>query len=119
MILFEKRQFRQAETLIERGLVLEPDSALGKFLLGLVQFALNRLPDAERSAHDALLQSAHQTDAYILLAEIHERDHNPYAVKADAAAYLKLDGHGPFEKEANVLLQRAQNEISQNSNLSR
>jgi Tfp pilus assembly protein PilF len=113
MILVEKQQFREAERLIQRGLEMEPGSALGKYFLGLVQLALNHLSDAEGSARDALFRSADQADAHILLAKIHECEHNPYAVRADVAAYLKLDGHGPLENEANVLLQRAQKEISQ------
>jgi len=111
-ILLEERKYRQAETLIQNGLIMEPGSALGKYLLGLVQFASERLTDAERSANDALFRSADQTEAYILLAQIHARLHEPYSVEADVAAYLKLDGHGPLAGEANLLLQRAQMEIS-------
>jgi len=111
-ILLEERQYRQAEALIQNGLAMEPGSALGKYLLGLVQFASERLTDAERSAHDALFRSAGQTEAYILLAQIHARLHEPYSVEADVAAYLKLDGHGPLADQANLLLQRAQIEIS-------
>jgi tetratricopeptide (TPR) repeat protein len=119
MILVEKQQFREAETVIQRGLDMEPGSALGKYFLGLVQLALNRLPDAEKSAHDALFRSAEQADAHILLAMIHERERKPLAVEAEVAAYLKLEGHGPLENEANVLLQRAQKEISQEANANR
>lgn len=115
IILFEKRQFHQAEALIQRGLDVNPGASVGKYLLGVAQFALDRLPEAERSAHDALLRDAHQVEAHVLLARIHEREHNPYAVEADAAAYLELDPHGPLENEANALLQRARQEISQNA----
>jgi tetratricopeptide (TPR) repeat protein len=119
MILCEKQQFREAETLIHRGLDMEPGSSAGRYLLGLVQLALNRLPDAERSARDALFRNAAHAEAHILLAEIHEREHDPYAVKADVAAYLKLDGHGPLESEASLLLQRAEKEIGQNAGANR
>ena len=119
MILFEKRQFRQAEALIQHGLDMDPGSALGKYLLGVVQFALNLLPDAERSAHDALRRSADQAEAHILLAKIHERHGDPYAVQGDVAAYLKLDPNGALKNEANALLQRAQEEINRRANASR
>jgi len=112
MILCEKQKFRQAERLIQNGLAMEPGSALGKYFLGLVQFAMNRTAEAEKSAHDALWRNANQADAYILLAKIHERDHNPYAVVTDVAAYLKLEPHGPLEGEATNLLKRAQQEIA-------
>jgi tetratricopeptide (TPR) repeat protein len=119
MILIEKQEFRQAETVIQRGLDMEPGSALGKYFLGVVQLALNQLPDAERNAHDALFRSAEEADAYILLAMIHERERKPFAVEAEVAAYFKLEGHGLLENEANVLLQRALKEISQDANANR
>jgi Tfp pilus assembly protein PilF len=119
MILFERRQFRQAEALIQRGLDMDPGSALGKYLLGVVQFALNLLPDAERSAQDALLRSASQAEAHVLLAKIHERHGDPYSVRAEAAAYLKLNPNGSLKNEAGVLLQRAQEEINRRANASR
>ena len=119
MILFEKREFPQAEALIQRGLALDPGSSIGEYFLGVVQLALNRVADAERSAQEALLRSADQAEAHILLAQIHQRDHNPYAVEADVAAYLKVDPHGRMEKYAHVLLQRAQKEISENPDAGR
>jgi hypothetical protein len=66
-----------------------------------------------------LLRSADQAEAHILLAKIHERNGDPYAVQADVAAYLKLYPHGPLEHEANALLQRAQEEISRRADASR
>jgi len=111
MVLCEKQEFREAERLIQIGLTMEPGSAIGKYFLGVVQFALNRPAEAEKSAHDALWRNGNQAEAYILLGKIHERNHNPYAVMAEAAAYLKLDPHGPLENEASKLLQRARQEI--------
>ena len=115
MILCEKQEFREAERVIQNGLAMEPGSALGKYLLALVQFALNRPAEAEKSARDALWRNAGQAEAHILLAKIHERAHKPYAVTMDVAAYLKLDPHGPLESEASELLQRAQQKISQSA----
>jgi tetratricopeptide (TPR) repeat protein len=112
MILCEKQEFREAERLIQNGLAMEPGSAVGKYFLGLVQFAMNRPAEAERSARDALWRNADQAEAHILLAKIHERAHKPYAVTRDVAAYLELDPHGPLESEATGLLQRAQQRIS-------
>ena len=111
MILCEKQEFQQAEKVIENGLAMDPGSAVGKYFLGVVQFALNRTEKAEKSAQDALWRNASQADAHILLAKIHERNHNPDAVIAEVVAYLQLDPHGPLENEARELLQRAQQEI--------
>jgi tetratricopeptide (TPR) repeat protein len=113
MILCEKQEFQRAEKVIENGLAMDPGSAVGKYFLGVVQFALNRTEEAEKSAHDALWRNAGEADAHILLAKIHERNHKPEAVMADVAAYLKLDPHGPLENAARQLLQRAQLEITQ------
>lgn len=115
MILCEKREFRRAEVLIQNGLAMEPGSALGKYFLGVVQFALNRPVEAEKSAREALWRDADRPEPYILLAKIHEREHSPYAVIIDVAAYLKLDPHGPLEGEARSLLLRAEQEIAQSN----
>ena len=119
MILYEKGLFRQAEELIQRGLAAQPGSSTGKYFLAEVQFALNRLPDAEVNARAALQRDPKQADAHILLAEIHERNHNPYAVQKDIAAYLKLAPGGAREEEANLLFERAQSEINQTPGSSR
>jgi tetratricopeptide (TPR) repeat protein len=113
MILSEKQQFRDAERLLQNGLAMEPGSAVGKYFLSVVQFAQNRPTEAEKSARDALWRNAGQADAYILLAKIHEREHDPYAVEADVAAYFKLDPDGRLKIEGNRLLQSAKLRINQ------
>jgi tetratricopeptide (TPR) repeat protein len=115
MILCEKQQFHQAERFIQNGLAMEPGSALGKYFLAVVQLAMNRPAEAEKSARDALWRNANQAEAHVLLAKIHERERNPYAVLSDVAAYLQLDPQGPLKGEANALLTRAQLEISGNT----
>lgn len=112
LILLENQQYGKAEAAIQRGLAMDPGSSQGEYLLASVQFASDRFADAERNARDALLRNANQTEAYILLAEIHSRRHEPYSVKADVTAYLRLDGHGPLADEANLLLKQAQMEIT-------
>lgn len=119
MILYEKGHLRQAEELIQRGLIVQPGSSTGKYFLAEVQFALNHLPDAEVNARAALQRDPKQADAHILLAEIHERNHNPYAVQNEIAAYLKLAPGGAREEEANLLFERAQSEINQTAGSSR
>lgn len=113
IILCQRQQFEQAARLIQNGLAMDPGSALGKYFLGLVQFALNQPAEAEKSAHEALWRSANQADAHFLLAKILEASHNPRAAMAEVAAYLKLDPHGPLESEATQLRDRAQHELDQ------
>jgi tetratricopeptide (TPR) repeat protein len=111
MILYRQSELRQAEALIERGLQITPGSGLGKYCLGLVHFSLGRFVDAERNAMDALRLDAQQTDAYLLLAHIHEHLQNPEAVIADVQLYLKLSPNHDLEPDAQAMLQRAQHEM--------
>lgn len=112
MILYRNGEFRQAESVIQNGLLMDPGSGVGKYCLALVQYSLGRIDEAERNARDAVSRVNAQTDAYMLLARIHERSHNPYAVIADVQAYLKLDPHGAFQEDAHKLLERAQLNLS-------
>jgi tetratricopeptide (TPR) repeat protein len=114
MVLYSKEQFAEAETLALRAFVLEP-SAGGKLCLGTVQIALGHLPDAERSAHDAIQLDPALADAYFLLATIHDRQHNPSAVVADIQTYLKLAPQGSLRTGAQALLDRAQQALSSES----
>jgi tetratricopeptide (TPR) repeat protein len=112
MILYRRSDFLHAESLIQRGLLVAPGSGVGKYCLGLVQFSLGRISDAERSARQALEFDPSEFDAHLLLARIHERQNNPSAVLLDAQAYLKLDPTGPLHADALNLLHRAQQDLS-------
>jgi len=72
-ILCQKQDFVHAEQVLQRGLELEPGSALGKFYLGMAQFELNRLVEAERNVRQALVRDAKLPGARILLERIHLR----------------------------------------------
>jgi len=113
MVLCEKQELEQAETVIQRGLDLEPGSATGKYFLGLAQFGLNHLDEAERSLRQALLRRANFPQAYFLLAKIHQRQNNSPALAEDLQAYLKLDRHSPDSKQARALLEQTQQNRNQ------
>jgi len=112
MVFYQRADFRQAEMVLQRGLELAPGSGVGKYCLALVQYSLGRTTDAERSALDALRVDPAETDAYVLLGHIHAREHNPYAVMADAEAYLKLDPNGSLQGDARELLMKAREDAS-------
>lgn len=107
MILYKRAEFFDAKLLAERGLDADPSSAVGKYCLGLIQFSLGHLAEAERSALDAIT-SGGQIDAYLLLAQIHARAGNPSAVLSDVQTYLKLAPEGALRPEALSLLHRTQ-----------
>ncbi len=114
MVLCQERDFHQAETVIQRGLDVDPGSATGKYFLGWAQFALNRLVDAEKSVQQALLRKASFAEAYFLLARIHQRQNNSPAVVQDLNAYLKLDPTNPGNVQARALLEKTQQAMNQN-----
>ena len=112
MILYQRADYRQAEFLVRRGLLVTPYSAIGKYCLGLVQFSLGRIDDAQRSALEAFSLDPHAADVHVLLARIYERQHNPSAVLTEAETYLKLEPHGPLQADALDLLHHAQLDLS-------
>lgn len=113
MVLCEKQELEKAETVIQRGLDLEPGSATGKYFLGLAQFGLNRLVEAERSLRQALSRRANFAEAYLLLAKIHQRQNNSPALAEDLQAYLKLDRHSRDSKQVRALLEQTQQTSNQ------
>jgi len=116
MVLCETQELEKAETVIQRGLDLEPGSATGKYFLGLAQFGLNHLVEAERSLRQALLRRANFPQAYLLLARIHQRQNNSPALVEDLQEYLKLDRHSSDSKQARALLEQIQQTRNQQAN---
>ena len=113
MIFYQRGEFLQAESLIQRGLLVAPSSALGKYCFALVQFSLGQTPGAERSALDAIRldPALADADAYLLLARIHERLNEPDAVVADVRSYLKLSRKRTLQADAQALSARARENL--------
>ena len=120
MILYQRGEFLEAESLIQKGLLATPSSAIGKYCLGLVQFALGQIPAAEHSALDAIHLDSTQTDGdvYLLLARIHERLNDPDAVVADVHTYFKRSRKRSLQADAQGLLERAQQNLGRFSTAS-
>lgn len=110
MILYQRGEFLEAESLTQKGLLATPSSAVGKYCLGLVQFALGQVPEAEHSALDAIGLDPAQADGdvYLLLARIHERLNDPDAVVADVRTYFKRSRKRSLQADAQAVLERAQ-----------
>jgi tetratricopeptide (TPR) repeat protein len=114
MILYKRADFADAKLLVDQGLADDPASTVGKYCLGLVQYSLGHLADSERSTLDAMAHGG-ESDAYILLAQIHERANNPTAVLADVQSYLKLSPDGVLRRNALELQHRAQLQLAPQS----
>jgi tetratricopeptide (TPR) repeat protein len=112
MILYRRSEFVQAESLIDRGLVAAPGSAVGKYCLGLVQFSAGQLAQSQRSALDALRLDPTLAESHVLLAHIDERHNDPYGVLAEVQLYLKLFPHGDLQEDALALRDRAQHHLA-------
>jgi tetratricopeptide (TPR) repeat protein len=113
MVLCREGEFQQAETVLERGLEREPGSASGKYLLGWAQYGLNRLLAAEHSLQEAVLRNSHLSEAYLLLARIHQRQNNAPAMAQDLRTYLKLNPSGPESEQTRRLLDRTNQQMNQ------
>ena len=113
MALCQEEDYRRAEIVIQKGLEMAPGSANGKFYLALVQFALNRPVEAEKSAEQALSRNSDLPEAYFLLAGIHQRERNQPAIERDLREYLRLDPNGPHSQEAQALLDGAQRDMAE------
>ena len=113
MILYQRGEFLEAESLTQKGLLAAPSSAIGKYCLGLVQFALGQIPEAEHSALDAIHLDPAQAygDVNLLLARIHERLNDPDAVVADVRTYFKRSRKRSLQADAQGLLERAQQNL--------
>ena len=112
MVLCQKQEFSQAEMVLERGLGLEPGSAPGKYFLAWAQYGMNRLLDAERSLQEALLRNPAMSEAFLLLARIHQRQNNLPGMAHDLESYLKINPRGPDSEQAKRLLDRTLQELN-------
>jgi tetratricopeptide (TPR) repeat protein len=110
-VLYLDEDYRRAEAVIQKGLEMAPGSAYGKFYLALVQFALNRVVEAEKSAEQALSRNSHFPGAYFLLAAIHQREQNQPAVENDLNKYLHLEPNGPHSDKARSILGQPHREM--------
>jgi tetratricopeptide (TPR) repeat protein len=98
LLLCRRGEYAEAETVIRRGLDVDGSSATGHLFLSFALFRLNRLEEAEKSAHEALLKKPGLAWAYLMLADVHGR-RGEYGMQLhDLDAYLKLEPDGPASK---------------------
>jgi len=108
-----KKQFAEAEDLIRGAVELDPYDAAGEFALAWVLYSTGRLPEAEKSARQAVEDAPNSPVTYALLAEIHLRQRNRPALVEDVDAYLGLDPDGPFSGKARIARAEALRAMSQ------
>jgi tetratricopeptide (TPR) repeat protein len=113
LIFCYQNDFNAAETVVQRGLALDPGSANGEYALAWAQFGLNRLVEAEKSARATLLRKANFPETFLLLAEIHRKQNNMAALVEDLDAYIKLDPSSPANANARTLREMARRSLAQ------
>jgi tetratricopeptide (TPR) repeat protein len=115
-IHYLKGMAAEAETIIRRGLVLDPNSADGYVVLGMTLLRLNRPDEAAKSAHEALSRNPNLANAYLVLADSCARKQN-YREQLEALdAYLRLEPDGSVSQrvqEVREVAQRIVNRMSQ------
>ena len=79
-----------------------------QFHLGVDSVQCRRLPEADKTARQAVVSNSNLASAYLLLAQIHLRQSNLTAVVSELDAYLRLDPEGPHNVEAHALRTEAQ-----------
>jgi len=114
-ILDDRKDFAGALMLVRKGLGLEPDSWSGHYYLALALLGLNRLEEAEGSAHEALQRKADFPVAHLLLADIHTRKKDYPALVTDLNEYLRLAPNGPESDWSRMVRDAAQRAISDSS----
>jgi len=117
MVLYRESDYQSAENLTLQGLLLQPGSGVGRYCLGLARFSQGRLHEAEASAKEALALDPDETDAHVLLARIHERQHAPSAQLKEAEAYLKAAPNGALRASADELAKRARETLGMQAEL--
>jgi tetratricopeptide (TPR) repeat protein len=115
-ILDDREKFAEAESVIQKGLDLDPESRTGHYYLALALFGLNRFVEAENSVHEALRRKTDFPEAYLLLADIHCREEDYQSIVNDLDEYLKLAPDGPASARAKALRESAQGKLVESQN---
>jgi tetratricopeptide (TPR) repeat protein len=101
-ILYNRRQFVDAEALYRRATIADPNYALAYFDLGNVLDELQRLPEAIVAYSTAIRLVPKYGDAHYNVALAYERSGDRRAALRHWTAYIKLDPIGPWSNHARV-----------------
>jgi tetratricopeptide (TPR) repeat protein len=107
-ILDSQKKFAEAESVIRKGLDLDPASWTGHYYLGMALFGLNRMEEAEKAVRESLLEKVEFPEAHLLLADIHSRQADYRSLISDLTEYLKLVPDGEVSARAKALRESAE-----------
>jgi tetratricopeptide (TPR) repeat protein len=115
-ILDDGEKFVEAESVTRKGLDLDPDAWRGHYYLGVALLGLNRLEEAEKNVREAIRSKLDFVQAYLVLAEIHNREKNYHALLNDLDEYLNLEPNGPAGTGIKALRESAQRMLAESRN---
>lgn len=95
LLLCRRGRPAEAELTVRYALRLNQNPALGQTTLGVVLLYQHRSDEAEKSAREALSLDAGNANAYLVLAGVHEENHDYQAKVQDLDAFLKIESQGP------------------------
>ena len=113
LVLCVEQRFADAEAAARQALQIDANEATAHYALALVAFFTGRSSDAEKYAREAMRCKPKFTEAYLLLAQIHQRQNNPAAVVEDLDAYLQIDPNSPRAARARAVREQAQSALLQ------
>ena len=99
-LLYLESQPGEAEKVLRRGLEMDGNLPEGHAILGMVLLQLDRVEEAEKSAHEALLLNPNFAQAYLVLSEVYARRQEYRQQLQDLNSYLKLQPTGPESERA-------------------
>jgi tetratricopeptide (TPR) repeat protein len=97
----------EAESVVRKGLELDQNSADGYVILGMVLLRLERLDEAEKSVHEAVLRNPNSPDAHLVLSDIQARRGNYHQQLQELDTYLKLAPAGPASQRVHEVREAA------------
>lgn len=117
-VLMKEEKFTGAEGVTRRALDLDPTSWAGHYCLGWALFAFDRLQEAEKSVREAIRWKSDSPEAYLLLADIHHRQHDYASLLKDLDEYLKLEPDSPINGKVRSLRDKAERAIVESQSAS-
>lgn len=102
VLLCSRQDYAAAEPIIRKALELAPAFGPGHFILAWVLVSLNRMDEAERNAHEALVRDPDLALAHLLLANIYIRRGGYSTVLVELDAYLRLKPDGPLSDQVRL-----------------
>ena len=99
-ILYNRREYEQAEMLYRRATVADPEYALAFFDLGNVLDEMQRLAEATTAYERAIMLVPQYADAHYNLALAYERQGHRRRALRHWLTYVRLDPAGPWSAHA-------------------